>query len=67
MFRKCNTQRNNIFLYKLGVNVPQDVTHILVKQSIGFLPPMVFCGCYNLKEVVPPEELLAYMPSVVVL
>ena len=45
------------FLYKLGITVPEDVTHVCVDHSVLALPTGAFERCRQLKEVVFPEGL----------
>ena len=45
----------SFFLYKDGITVPQDVTHIRVDPSVTTLPTGVFYGLLQLSEAMLPE------------
>lgn len=48
----------HFFLYRSGVKVPRDTTHVFVHPSVTALPNDVFAHCRLLKEVVLSEGLL---------
>jgi len=45
------------FRYKLGIDVPQDVTRVFIDPSVAFIPAADFRDRRQLKEVVLPEGL----------
>ena len=55
--RTQNSADAHWFVYKLGIDVPEDVTHVLVHRSVEVLPEGVFENCKHLKEVKIEEGL----------
>ena len=45
------------FVYRDGVDVPRDVTGVIVHHSVRVLPPGAFRGCKQLEEVQLNEGL----------
>ena len=56
--RKQHSDGVEFFLYKPGVVVPEDVTHVRVHDSVMRIPEYAFESRHSLKEVVLPGGLL---------
>jgi hypothetical protein len=54
---EATNEDNEVFLYKMGMPVPKNVTRVRVDQSVENIPPETFRDCVDLVEVELGEDL----------